>query len=51
MIATGLAGIAAASVLDLSARERALLGAANVASIVLGVVVLAWPDDTVLALR
>jgi uncharacterized membrane protein HdeD (DUF308 family) len=51
VVVAGLAGVAVASVLDLDARDRSLLGAAAVASVVLGVVMLAWPRDTVLTLR
>jgi uncharacterized membrane protein HdeD (DUF308 family) len=50
MIGAGLAGVAAASTLDLSARERTILGAAAVASVVLGIVVV-WPGGTLDALR
>jgi uncharacterized membrane protein HdeD (DUF308 family) len=51
MILAGLAGVALASVLPVEARERTLLGAAAVTSVVVGVVVLAWPGDAVSALR
>ena len=48
---TNSAGAAAASVFPLDIREKALLGGASVASVVLGIVVLAWPRHTVEALR
>ena len=51
MLVSGLAGAAAASVFPLDIREKALLGGASVASVVLGIVVLAWPRHTVEALR
>lgn len=51
MVAGGLAGVAVASVLRLRLRERSLLGAAAVASVVLGVVMLAFPRGTVDATR
>lgn len=51
MLASGLAGVAAASVLSLDVREKVLLGGASIASAVLGIVVLAWPRHTVEALR
>ncbi len=51
MIGAGLAGVAVASALDLGPRDRSVLGAAAVASVVLGVVMLASPSDTVGALR
>jgi uncharacterized membrane protein HdeD (DUF308 family) len=51
VLLAGLAGVAAASVLKLGARERSLLGAAAIATVVLGVVILASPRGTVLTLR
>jgi uncharacterized membrane protein HdeD (DUF308 family) len=51
VLLAGLAGVAAASVLEIGARERALLGAAAIATVVLGVVILALPRETVLTLR
>jgi uncharacterized membrane protein HdeD (DUF308 family) len=51
IVLAGLVGVAAASVLPLDVRERSLLGAAAVTSVVIGVVMLAWPRDTVLTLR
>ncbi len=51
MVAGGLAGVAVASVLRLRLRERSVLGAASVASVVLGVVMLAFPRGTVGATR
>jgi uncharacterized membrane protein HdeD (DUF308 family)/uncharacterized membrane protein YjdF len=51
MILGGLAGVAVASVLRLNVRDRSLLGAVAIGSVVLGVVVLAWPSNTVSTLR
>jgi uncharacterized membrane protein HdeD (DUF308 family) len=51
ILLTGLAGVAIASVLDLDLRERSLLGTASLSSVVIGVIVLAWPRDTVLTMR
>jgi uncharacterized membrane protein HdeD (DUF308 family) len=51
MLVAGFAGAAVASALDGSVRDRVLLGAASLVSIILGIVVLAWPRHTVLALR
>ncbi len=51
MLVAGFAGAAVASALDGSVRDRVLLGAASLASIILGIVVLAWPRHTVVALR
>ena len=51
MVAGGLAGAALASVLRLSVRDRTLLGIAAGASVVLGVVVFAWPGEAINVLR
>jgi len=51
MIVTGLAGAAVASALQLDVRDRSLLGLAAAGSLVLGIVVLAWPGHAVSALR
>ena len=49
-IAAGLAGVSAASALPLSTRDRSLLGAAAIASVVLGLAMLARPRAGALGL-
>ena len=51
MVVGGLAGASLASRLRLGVRDRLLLGIAAGVSVVLGIVVLAWPGDAVNALR